>query len=181
MTDTAVSLPPTVADMGPSAASNPVAPSSTARPEPRHYTVLSESALNVRIREALSTKENRTGDRFHGVLASEMGADGSVVFPQGSVVVGRIVEARRAGLFGRHSVLSLELTAVTAPDGRSIPLKTTQWYGNGNGGRLMKVPFRGKNKESSSDSASLENQGSDIALPATAAITFRLISPVTVP
>ena len=151
-------------------------------PEAVHRIAPAESSLAIRLAKPLSTKETRTGDVFRGVLTAPVMGDGAVVFPQGSDVEGRIVESRRAGLFGRRSVLSLELTAVTTPDGHTVAVKTTQWYANGSGSRLVKVPFRGKSKENGAAQAALpenmpEYRGSDVSLPASAAVSFRLMAP----
>lgn len=148
-------------------------------PRPERKIAPAESNLLVRLSGSLTTKVNKTGESFSGVLTAPVMADGTVVFPGGSVVRGRIVEARRAGLLGRRSVLSIELTEVARPDGKTVPVRTTQWYANGSGSRLGKIPFLPKGKDKDRQSA-FQETGSDVVLPSNAGVSFRLIAPAVV-
>ena len=68
----------------------------------------------MRISEALETGKTQSNTAFHGVLTSDLIVDGVVAIPQGSSIVGRVIDAKDASHFKGNASLSLELTQVTA-------------------------------------------------------------------
>ena len=83
-------------------------------PEPtyRDITVPSGKEIAVRITQALDSERTETGARFNGVVTHEVVADGMVVLPAGASVSGRVIDAKDAGHFKGHSLLSIELTEI---------------------------------------------------------------------
>jgi hypothetical protein len=83
-------------------------------PEPayRDITVPSGKEIPVRISQSLDSERTQPGARFTGVVTHEVVADGMVVLPAGASVSGRVIDARDAGHFKGHSLLSIELTAI---------------------------------------------------------------------
>ncbi|HUX43562.1 MAG TPA: hypothetical protein VMV57_02310, partial [Terracidiphilus sp.] len=92
-------------------------------PVVRHLTLASGTSLPIRLTDALDTKTIQTDDVFHASVAHDILVNGIVAIPQGSPVLGHVVEAREATHFKGQSLLSLELTQVTVR-GEKIPLQT---------------------------------------------------------
>ncbi len=114
----------------------PAAPAAPAKPVVKEVTLPVGTIIPVRISEKLSSKDAQPNDVFHGSLASDLGTRGVIVLRQGTPVLGRVVDAREAAHFKGNSLLSLELTQVTA-SGRKIALVTEPYVQVGKG--------RGKN------------------------------------
>ena len=90
----------------------------------------------VRITETLDSKTAQPNDVFHGSIAGDLSSQGVIVIPRGAPVMGRIVDAREAAHFKGNSLLSLELTELTAR-GQNVTLVTDTYSKEGAG--------RGKN------------------------------------
>lgn len=102
----------------PAAAPTPEpAPVNTAPPPPpqpiqRTITLATGTVIPVRITESLNSETSQPDDTFHGTLASDLVRNGIVAIPQGTPVLGRVVEAKSAAHFKGSSLLSLELTRI---------------------------------------------------------------------
>jgi len=84
------------------------------KPEaPKPIVVPAGTALTIRVGSTLSSKTSQTGQTFTGTIASPVAVDGETVIPEGSSVMGTVVEAKSAGRFKGASSLSLRLTSVT--------------------------------------------------------------------
>ncbi len=88
------------------------------------------TSLSIRITEELSSKSAQANDVFHGTVASDVRVDGLTVIPSGASVVGRVVDAKDATHFSGSSLLSLELTQITA-HGQKISLMTEAYSQQG--------------------------------------------------
>jgi hypothetical protein len=130
-------------------------------PPPALLTIPTGTALQVRVADALSSKRSETDQLFHGTLTAPLQVDGTTVAPAGAAVTGRVVGARRSGLLGRESVLSLELTEIYGANGTPLRVKTTQWFRTGQR-RRFPAP-----------------RTSDVSLPPGSQVTFRLLQPLT--
>ncbi len=91
---------------------------------PAQLTIQPGTFLTVRINEPLSSDHNHEGDFFSGTLAEPVVVDGIVVAQRGQSVAGRVSSVARGGHGKGVSKLGIELTALTAVDGRQIPLQT---------------------------------------------------------
>lgn len=105
-------VPPAAA---PGPASEP-APASAPPPPPqpvqKTITLATGTVIPVRITESLNSENAQPDDTFHGSLASDLSHNGRVVIPQGTPVLGRVVEAKNATHFKGNSLLSVELTRI---------------------------------------------------------------------
>jgi len=120
---------PSMSRNNPPPAPAPVVP---AGPVYRNVTLPSGSTIPVRVTTALDSATTQTGDAFAGTIASDVIQDGMVVLPRGSVVTGRVVEAREASHFKGNSGLTVELTGITRKGDR-IPLTTESYTVEGKG------------------------------------------------
>lgn len=106
-------------------------PPSTPPPPPpqptiREVTVPAGTSIPVRITQTLDSETAATGQSFSGVVTREVVEDGLVVIPAGAAVSGQVLEAKDAGHFKGHSILSIGLTSITRH--RSSIAVTTEPY-----------------------------------------------------
>jgi hypothetical protein len=66
-------------------------------PPPRTVTVPVGTSFTVRLLDRIDSERNRQGDTFQTSLEDPLVAEGVVVAPRGSTVIGRLVESKRAG------------------------------------------------------------------------------------
>ena len=70
------------------------------------------TAISVRLKYALSSARQRTGDRFEALLDEPLVLNGETLLQPGTVVTGRVIEARRASHSKSPGYLRLALTAL---------------------------------------------------------------------
>ena len=114
----------------------PPQPPAPPQPVVKQVTLAEGTVLPIRITEELNSKTAQTNDVFHGTMEADLGAQGVIAIPRGANVIGRVVEARDAAHFKGSSLLTLELTEVSA-HGQKITLVTDSYSKQGEG--------RGKN------------------------------------
>jgi BON domain len=114
----------------------PPLPPAPPKPVTKLITLDAGTVVAVRITETLDSKTAQPNDVFHGSIAGDLSSQGVVVIPRGAPVIGRIVDAKEAAHFKGNSMLSLELTEVTAR-GQNVTLVTDTYSKEGEG--------RGKN------------------------------------
>ncbi len=128
--------PPTVSQ----AVVQPEPPSPKPPPPPqpvvKTVTLPAGTIIPVRITEELSSKSAQPNDAFHGSVAGNVEFLGVVAIPEGSSVIGRVVDAKDAAHFKGSALLSLELMEVRVR-GEKMTLVTDSYTKEGEG--------RGKN------------------------------------
>jgi len=82
------------------------------------------SMLTVRVNQVLSSDDSRVGDTFSATLTQPVVVHGIVVSQSGQTVLGRVVEAKKAGRVSGVSHLGIQLTGLTIADGQSVPLES---------------------------------------------------------
>lgn len=105
-------------------------------PVVHNVTVPAGTSIPVRITQTLDSKTTQTGDKFTGVVASDILEDGMVVLPAGTPVTGRVDEAKDAAHFKGSSLLTISLSSVSR-HGERIDVATEPFSKEGEG--------RGKN------------------------------------
>jgi hypothetical protein len=114
----------------------PSPPPPPPQPVAKTITIPAGTIVPVRITEGLNSQTARPNQVFHGSLAGDLIADGMVAISHGANVTGRVVDAKDAAHFSGSSLLSIELTQISA-QGRQIPVVTDAYSRQGQG--------RGKN------------------------------------
>jgi hypothetical protein len=92
--------------------------------QPHVVTLPAGTNLNIRLGETLSTDHNYTGDTFRGTLETPIIMDGFIIADRGSRVLGRIVNAQKAGHIEGASDLNLTLTEINTTDGQRVAVRT---------------------------------------------------------
>ena len=105
----------------PTQAAPPVQPPA---PEPHVVELAAGSELVIRLGETLSTDHNYTGDTFRGTLDQRIIRNGFIIAEKGSTVLGRIVQADKAGRMRGVSQLNVTLTEINTTDGQRIAVQT---------------------------------------------------------
>ncbi len=88
-------------------------------------------------RTDLSTRDNRSGDRFYLEVAENVSAKGQVIIPVGSVATGEIIHSERNGHFGKSGKIGVRVLYIDTPTMR-IPL-TGNSAGRGKSGTVPTV------------------------------------------
>lgn len=198
--------PPQEASTTASQAAPPVqpapAPAAPQGPVDKQLTIAAGTVLPLRLTDALDTKTAQPNDVFHGTLATDLQADGVVALPRGTPILGRVVDAKGAAHFKGSSLLTIELTQLTA-HGQKISLVTDTYNEQGAGrgkntavkagggaavGALIGA-LAGGGKGAAIGAAAgagagtginAITRGEEIKIPAETLLNFKLQSPITV-
>ena len=119
-------------NLGRSSSSSAASNVAAAPAQPTTVTVPEGSAVSIRLIDALSTENVKTGDTFRASLDAPLIANDQVAIPSGADVEGRVVNVQGGTHFTGNSLLVLELTKLTI-NGRSYDLQTSQWQKQGTG------------------------------------------------
>jgi hypothetical protein len=92
--------------------------------EPQTVTIPAGTLLTVRLREALGTEMQSTGEPFQATLDQPLEIEGFVLAERGASVRGRVVTARRAGRMLGRARLAVELTQLNTSDGQRVDIQT---------------------------------------------------------
>ncbi len=193
---TATPPPPVETDPAP-------APVQQQQEQPHVVTLPSGTNLIVRLGERLSTNDNYTGDTFRATLESPIVMDGFIIADKGSKVLGRIVNARKAGRVEGVSGLTLALSEINTTDGQRVPVQSTTYARQGpvntgenaakiaggaalgaiigaiaGGGRGAAIGAGAGG--AAGTGAVLVTRGRPAVLPVETPLTFRLAAPVTI-
>jgi hypothetical protein len=96
------------------------------------------TTLTVTLDQAVSTKDNASGDRFDASLAAPITVEGREVIPAGAKAVGTVVTAASAGHLKGGSTLALSLDSLRV-NGQKYSIETSQFEeaGKGRGKRTL--------------------------------------------
>lgn len=81
----------------------------------------------------VSTKLLKTGDTFHARLEAALTHNGKIIADEGSLVTGRVVEARKARNIGKKAYLEVDLVSIES-NGQTITLHTDKISSEGRKG-----------------------------------------------
>jgi hypothetical protein len=96
------------------------------------YEVPSRSILRVAFDKTISTATAKSEDTVAGELLDDLlAADGTVVAPSGSRVLGRVEQAAASGRLGGQAELSFRLVELTPTGGRPVPISTSAYQRKG--------------------------------------------------
>ena len=171
--------------------------------QPHTVTLPAGTALSVRLNETVSTERNSSGDSFRATLVAPVVVDGFVIADRGSKVQGQVVEADRSGRVKGRANLSLALTEINTTDGQRVRVQTNSVIreasaskgsdtakiaaGSAIGALIGGLTGGGKGAAIGAGAGGaagtgvvLGTRGKDVMLPNETALTFKLVSPVTI-
>ncbi len=92
--------------------------------EPKPLVVPADTVIAVVLDETVSSKTNKSGDRFTATVESPIEVEGKVAIPKGARAEGVVTDAKAAGRFKGGAALSLTLTSV-AVYGKDYEIQTS--------------------------------------------------------
>lgn len=116
--------PPGYSDPEPSSQVNAASPAPAPARQPHVVTLPAGTTITIRLGETLSTDHNYTGDTFRATLDAPIIADGFIIADRGSRVLGRIVNAQKAGHVEGSADLNLTLAELNTTDGQRVIIQT---------------------------------------------------------
>ncbi len=81
-----------------------------------NFTLPAGSTLKVRLTTTLTSKTNKTGDPFTGIVEQPVTADGKTVVPEWSMVTGHVAFVKPSGRIKGHAQMRIVLDSITTPD-----------------------------------------------------------------
>lgn len=91
--------------------------------ESAHVTLEAGTTLQVAPLATLSPVTDQAGDEFTATLAAPLMQDGQIIAPQGTTVIGEVVDAQTADS-EEGAFLSLELTEIVMSGGEKVEIET---------------------------------------------------------
>lgn len=92
-------------------------------PQPRYVRIPEGTVVEIRLEERVASDEQRTGDRFKARLDRDIEVDGEVVFPVGTEVTGKILDATESGRVEGRARMELALESLKRGE-ESFPIRT---------------------------------------------------------
>lgn len=102
------------------------------------------TAITIRLKSAISSASERTGDRFLGLLEEPIVVNGETIAPVGGVVIGRVIESRKAARSKSPGYLRLVLTSVPIL-GKNTLVQTSSSFVKGSQTKSVTVAQAGHN------------------------------------
>lgn len=172
-------------------------------PQPRSETLAAGTNVVIRLAETLSPEHNYTGDTFRATLEAPVIVDGFIIADKGSKVLGKIVNAQKAGRVQGVAALTLTLTEINTTDGQRVKIETSTWDKKGSkstgedgakiaggaalGAIIGAIAGGGKGAAIGAGAGGaagtgtvLATRGKTLTLPIETRLTFRLTNPVTI-
>ncbi len=92
---------------------------------PHRLTVAEGTKIAFTLNNGLSTKSNREGDPFSGVVSRSVRVGDQIVIPEGSVVRGQVSHVQRPGRVKGRGELGLRFDRLEIPGGESYDLSAS--------------------------------------------------------
>ena len=124
----------------PESATKPIQPSdsaaaiSTPAQPPRELKLPAGASLDIEATYTVSSIDFRPGDYLSFRVLVPVMIDGITLIDKGSLVTGRVVEAKRGGHWGKAGRLSWTIQDVVAVDGTRVPLQAQKDLPRGRNG-----------------------------------------------
>ena len=90
----------------------PVTPLKAPPAPPPPLVVASGSRLEIRLVDAIGSETSKAGDTFRATLDQNLEVDGTVVAPRGSLLKGKVLEAKPSGRVEGRAAMSVTLTGI---------------------------------------------------------------------
>lgn len=118
-----VNTPPQPAPAGAAPITPKPASETPVPPPPKPIVILSGTRFEVRLIDPISSADNKSGDTFQATLDQNLEADGKIVVPKGSTVVGKLIDVRQSGRVEGLAAMSITLTKIIVGEA-SYPIQT---------------------------------------------------------
>jgi hypothetical protein len=129
-------------------------------------TLPAGTRLVVRFLQSLSSYQSQPGELFRARVEHGVVAGGMLVVPEGSMVVGSVVEASPGRRLGEEARLGLDFHLLELPSGESVPLAA--------------AISDGPAAQRTDDRAAVDGEGRPVRISTDAIVTLELAEPATV-
>ena len=175
-------------------------PATTVTPTPPPIQVPSDTTVQARIDQTLSTRHSRVGQQFHASLAAPLVIDGQEVISQGAPMQGTVVMCKPSGRLKGRGEIAIRLdsieyhgqqvaiaTALDAKLSRGHKKRNFTFIGGGAGGGAVIGAVAGGGAGAAIGAGAGAGAGfvgavitgrKQVVIPAETVFTFRLKSPV---
>jgi hypothetical protein len=141
---------------------------------PETRTLPAGTRVVVRFAQTLSSHQSQPGELFRARVEQDVVAGGTLVVPEGSMVVGSVVEANPGRQPGQEARLGLDFHLLELPSGESVPLSAAI------SGPVPSDPPGEPASGQTDDPAMAGEEGRPIRIPADAIVTLELAEPATI-
>lgn len=93
--------------------------------DPARVRLAEGTKIHFTLSQTLSTKDNRQGDKFSGVVSRSVRVGDDIVIPQGSVVRGIVTNVERPGRVKGRAYINLRPDELELPDGTTLDLSAS--------------------------------------------------------
>lgn len=91
----------------------------------------SGSRVRLMLAEWLNSKQVKPGQEVHFCVAEDLNLGGRVVLPRGTPALGRVATAQAAAKGSQQGELAIEVSSLTAPDGKVLSLRGSDAFEGG--------------------------------------------------
>ncbi|HEY1940409.1 MAG TPA: hypothetical protein VGJ33_20955 [Candidatus Angelobacter sp.] len=110
--------------------------------ESKPLVVPANTAIYIRLQEAISSTTAQAGQDFSAVLDEPLMVEGQMFAPEGAPVQGKIVAASESGHLHNAGYLRITLSSITL-NGKAVPLQTNSMFVRGGSYRNRNLAFIG--------------------------------------
>ena len=93
------------------------------KPEPK-VVIPAGTRFRVALIDAVSSDKSRPGDSFMASLAEPIAVDGKTVLEKGTIIHGRVVDAKESGRVKGRATIELTLTDIARGNGQPVNIET---------------------------------------------------------
>ncbi len=83
---------------------------------PKTAVIPAGTRLDIRLAESISSAQNQSGDTFESILNEDITANGRILAPRGSIVLGKLFDVQQSGRTKGRATMSLRLTDLRIED-----------------------------------------------------------------
>lgn len=106
----------------PAAATSPATPAPAQPSKPSQLILPAGATLHVRLTTTLTSKTNKSGDKFTGIVTDPVSSGDQVVVPEGSLVDGHVAFVKSSGRVAGRAQMRVVLDSVTTPDDEAFKM-----------------------------------------------------------
>jgi hypothetical protein len=81
--------------------------------------------LHVKLQTTITSKTNKVGDKFQGLVSQDVMSGKDVIVPQGSLVTGHVAYIKHSGRIKAKAQMRVVLDSILTPDDQKIQLSST--------------------------------------------------------
>ncbi|MDA2926919.1 hypothetical protein MYX78_06745 [Acidobacteria bacterium AH-259-G07] len=83
------------------------------------------TSIEIRLLDSISTRRNKSGDRYEAVLEKDLVVDGEILAPRKSLVIGKLLEVKSSGRVKGRARMSLTLIEMHVGE-EPYPIQTNE-------------------------------------------------------